>query len=199
MVKPSGWHTVRYDDLISDKYLYNRCHLIAYELSGENANEKNLITGTRYMNIEGMLPFENRVHDYVENTGNHVLYRSTPIFEGSNLVANGALLEDLSVEDNGNGVLFCVYCYNIQPGIEIDYATGDSHVAAEKTQTESVGGSENNESSSNRYILNTNTKKFHYPTCSSIPDMKNKNKQEYLGTRNDVIAMGYEPCKRCNP
>ena len=199
MVKPSGWHTVRYDDLISDKYLYNRCHLIAYELSGENANEKNLITGTRYMNIEGMLPFENKVHDYVENTGNHVLYRSTPIFEGSNLVANGVLLEGLSVEDNGNGVLFCVYCYNIQPGIEIDYATGDSHVAAEKTQTESVGGSENNESSSNRYILNTNTKKFHYPTCSSVPDMKNKNKQEYLGTRNDVIAMGYEPCKRCNP
>ena len=199
MVKPSGWHTVRYDDLISDKYLYNRCHLIAYELSGENANEKNLITGTRYMNIEGMLPFENRVHDYVENTGNHVLYRSTPIFEGSNLVANGALLEDLSVEDNGNGVLFCVYCYNIQPGIEIDYATGDSHVAAEKTQTESVGGSENNESSSNRYILNTNTKKFHYPNCSSVSDMKEKNKKEYTGSRDDVIAMGYEPCKRCNP
>ena len=92
MVKPSGWHTVRYDDLISDKYLYNRCHLIAYELSGENANEKNLITGTRYMNIEGMLPFENKVHDYVENTGNHVLYRSTPIFEGNNLIANGVLL-----------------------------------------------------------------------------------------------------------
>ena len=199
MVKPSGWHTVRYDNLISDKYLYNRCHLIAYELSGENANEKNLITGTRYMNIEGMLPFENRVHDYVENTGNHVLYRSTPIFEGNDLVANGVLLEGFSVEDSGSGISFCVYCYNVQPGIEIDYVTGDSHVAAEKTQTESVGGSENNESSSNRYILNTNTKKFHYPTCSSVPDMKNKNKQEYLGTRNDVIAMGYEPCKRCNP
>ena len=199
MVKPSGWHTVRYDDLINDKYLYNRCHLIAYELSGENANEKNLITGTRYMNIEGMLPFENRVHDYVENTGNHVLYRSTPIFEGNDLVANGVLLEGFSVEDSGSGISFCVYCYNVQPGIEIDYVTGDSHVAAEKTQTESVGGSENNESSSNRYILNTNTKKFHYPTCSSVPDMKNKNKQEYLGTRNDVIAMGYEPCKRCNP
>lgn len=112
--------------MIPDKYLYNRCHLIAFELSGENANEKNLITGTRYMNIEVMLPFENKVHNYVEQTNNHVLYRSTPIFKDDNLVANGVLLEGYSVEDNGAGICFCVFCYNIQPGIKIDYSNGDS-------------------------------------------------------------------------
>ena len=145
MVKPSGWHTVHYDDLISDKYLYNRCHLIAYELSGENANEKNLITGTRYMNIEGMLPFENKVHDYVENTGNHVLYRSTPIFEGNNLIANGVLLEGFSVEDNGNDISFCVYCYNVQPGIDIDYATGDSKTSENNTSNDSPNNQQSEE------------------------------------------------------
>ena len=202
MVKPSGWHTVRYDDLISDKYLYNRCHLIAYELSGENANEKNLITGTRYINIEGMLPFENRVHDYVENTGNHVLYRSTPIFEGNDLVANGVLLEGFSVEDSGSGISFCVYCYNVQPGIEIDYVTGDSHLAEDNAKTVASFEGDNNEIDDNSfdtYILNTNTKKFHYPDCSSVTDMKSKNKQEYSGNRDELIAMGYEPCRRCNP
>lgn len=202
MVKPSGWHTVRYDDLISDKYLYNRCHLIAYELSGENANEKNLITGTRYMNIEGMLPFENRVHDYVENTGNHVLYRSTPIFEGNDLVANGVLLEGFSVEDSGSGISFCVYCYNVQPGIEIDYDTGDSHLAEDNAKTVASFEGDNNEIDDNSfdtYILNTNTKMFYYPDCSSVKDMKSKNKQEYSGNRDELIAMGYEPCRRCNP
>ena len=125
-VRPSGWHTVKYPELIEDRYLYNRCHLIGYQLSGENANEKNLITGTRYMNVEGMLPFENAVADYVRRSDNHVLYRVTPVFAGNNLVATGVLMEAYSVEDRGEGVCFCVFVHNVQPGIEIDYRTGDS-------------------------------------------------------------------------
>ena len=130
MIKPSGWHTVKYD-IVDGKYLYNRCHLIGYQLSGENANEKNLITGTRYLNVVGMLPFENEVAEYVEETGNHVMYRVTPIFEGNNLVASGVEMEALSVEDNGQGVCFHVYVYNVQPGITIDYATGESWLTEE--------------------------------------------------------------------
>ena len=125
-IKPTGWHTVKYSDIIEGNYLYNRCHLIGFQLAGENDNEKNLITGTRYLNMDGMLPFENMVADYVTETGNHVLYRVTPVFEGDNLVADGVLIEAESVEDSGSGILFNVFCYNIQPGIVIDYATGDS-------------------------------------------------------------------------
>lgn len=124
-VTPTGWINASYD-FISGKYLYNRCHLIGYQLTGENANKRNLITGTRYLNIDGMLPFENMVDDYVEDTGNHVMYRSTPVFIGNNLVADGVLMEGYSVEDNGQGVSFCVYCYNVQPGVTIDYSTGTS-------------------------------------------------------------------------
>lgn len=134
-VKPSGWHTIRYNGLVEGNYLYNRCHLIGYQLAGENANPKNLITGTRYLNTIGMLPFENMVDDYVEETGNHVLYRVTPMFEGENLVASGVLMEAYSVEDSGAGLQFCVYCYNVQPGIEIDYVTGESWLSGEETRT----------------------------------------------------------------
>lgn len=214
MVKPTGWHTVRYDDLVDGKYLYNRCHLIGYQLTGENANTQNLITGTRYLNIEGMLPFENMVADYIQETDNHVLYRVTPIFEGNNLLANGVLMEGYSVEDKGAGVSYCVFAYNVQPGIEIDYATGESKLAdgaqqeEQKTATvtptpspepekqEPVTGSEALQAD---YILNTNTKKFHHPTCSSVNDMKEKNKQEFFGTRDETIALGYSPCGRCKP
>ena len=214
MVKPTGWHTVRYDDLVDGKYLYNRCHLIGYQLTGENANTQNLITGTRYLNIEGMLPFENMVADYIQETNNHVLYRVTPIFEGNNLLANGVLMEGYSMEDKGAGVSYCVFAYNVQPGIEIDYATGESKLAdgaqqeEQKTATvtptpspepekqEPVTGSEASQAD---YILNTNTKKFHYPTCSSVNDMKEKNKQEFFGTRDETIALGYSPCGRCKP
>lgn len=136
MIKPSGWHTVKYD-VIKDRYLYNRCHLIGYQLAGENANPKNLITGTRYLNVEGMLPFENLVADYVNNTGNHVLYRVTPMFSGSNLVANGVLIEAKSVEDNGGGILFNVYCYNVQPGVGINYENGDSWLDGTTPQQQS--------------------------------------------------------------
>lgn len=125
-VRPSGWHTVKYNDLIDGNYLYNRCHLIGYQLTGENANVSNLITGTRYLNVEGMLPFEDMVDDYVDETGNHVLYRVTPIFKGDELVARGVRMEAWSVEDAGTGICFDVFCYNVQPGIVIDYATGNS-------------------------------------------------------------------------
>lgn len=152
-VKPSGWHTVKYDS-VDGKYLYNRCHLIGYQLTAENANEKNLITGTRYLNTEGMLPFENMVADYIKETGNHVLYRVTPLFDGNNLVATGVQMEAESVEDKGDGILYNVFCYNIQPGITIDYKSGDSSENEDMpVQTEAASVSE--------FVLNTSSKKFH--------------------------------------
>ena len=129
-VRPSGWQTVKYD-IVDGKYLYNRCHLIGYQLTGENANKQNLITGTRYMNVDGMLPFENMVADYVKETDNHVLYRVTPVYEGTDLVAQGVQMEALSVEDAGDGICFNVFVYNVQPGITIDYATGESWLTAD--------------------------------------------------------------------
>lgn len=131
-VEPTGWNNKRYDsELVDGGWIYNRCHLIGYQLTGENANEKNLITGTRYLNIEGMLPFENDVAEYVKDTGNHVMYQVTPIYEGDNIVANGVVMEAESVEDNGEGIDFNIYCYNVQPGIEIDYSTGNNWLAGE--------------------------------------------------------------------
>ena len=192
-VKPSGWQTVKYDN-VDGKYLYNRCHLIGFQLTGENANEKNLITGTRYMNTEGMLPFENMVADYIRETGNHVMYRVTPIFEGDNLVASGVQMEAKSVEDDGESICFNVYVYNVQPGIEIDYATGESRLAAQ----EKVEANESDKKTY-EYVLNINNKKFHNPDCSSVRDMKESNKQAYQGTRDGIISQGYEPCGRCNP
>ena len=224
-VKPTGWHSVKYDN-VDGKSLYNRCHLIGYQLTAENANQQNLITGTRYLNVDGMLPFENMVADYVKETDNHVLYRVTPIFTGDNLVADGVLMEGYSVEDEGDGICFCVYAYNVQPGITIDYATGDSWLSSENgnsdsssggnsavsqsaadksgiqqaaVQTESVKETSAPVSTGTEYILNTNTKKFHYPSCSSVKQMKASNKKEYTGSRDDLIAQGYDPCKKCNP
>lgn len=219
-VKPSGWHLVKYDN-VDGKYLYNRCHLIAYMLAAENANPQNLITGTRYLNVQGMLPFETKVCDYVKNTGNHVLYRVTPIFDGDNLLADGVLMEAYSVEDAGEGICFCVFAYNVQPGIGIDYATGDNWAENSETYQSAAASvtvetpvpqpetdtavqitpesSAPQESQGITYVLNTNTMKFHYPTCSSVDDMKEKNKQIYTGSRDEVINMGYVPCKRCNP
>lgn len=191
-VKPSGWQTVKYDN-VDGKYLYNRCHLIGYQLSGENANEKNLITGTRYLNVTGMLPFENMVADYVKETDNHVLYRVTPVFEGENLLARGVLMEGWSVEDDGDGICFNVFAYNVQPDIVIDYATGESY----RNTTESAAGE--TDSSDMDYILNTGTKKFHYPDCGSVNQIKEENKQLYSGNREEIISMGYDPCGNCHP
>ena len=190
-VKPSGWHTVKYDS-VDGKYPYNRCHLIGYQLTAENANEKNLITGTRYLNTEGMLPFENMVADYIKETGNHVLYRVTPLFDGNNLVATGVQMEAESVEDKGDGILYNVFCYNIQPGITIDYKSGDSSENEDMpVQTEAASVSE--------FVLNTSSKKFHKPSCSSISKIKQENKEVYKGSRDALISQGYDPCKKCNP
>lgn len=294
MIKPSGWQSVKYD-CVDGKYLYNRCHLIGYQLAGENANEKNLITGTRYLNIDGMLPFENKVADYVESTGNHVLYRVTPEFEGNNLVADGVQMEAYSVEDNGEGICYNVYCYNAQPGVNINYATGESTLAVSAV----VGGDANGDGNLNivdaitiaraimqnklsslpetadyngdgkinivdvvgisrkimasttpttpkvttaprvttkpaatttvkkttttvktttkpttttkkpsgvifvdvsnaKYILNTSTKKFHYPSCTYAGRIAAKNKAG-ANDRAALIKAGYSACAKCNP
>ena len=225
-VHPSGWNDAEYE-FIDGKKLFNRCHLIGFQLTGQNANERNLITGTRYMNTEGMLPFENSVAAYVSTTGHHVMYRVTPIYEGDNLVASGVLMEAKSVEEPL--VEYCAFCYNVQPGVVIDYATGESYeegreenpeesreeTQVENRQAEEVSPAEgaavralpaedaeesgSAEENAQDYILNTNTKKFHYPSCQSVSDMKEKNKQEYHGTREEVLSMGYVPCGRCHP
>ena len=227
-IKPTGWQTVKYD-IVDGKYLYNRCHLIGWQLTAENANKQNLITGTRYFNTKGMLPFENMVADYIKETNNHVLYRVTPDFVGNELVARGVQMEAYSVEDDGDGICFNVYVYNIQPGITINYATGASQLTSasnaqstKRTTTKSattktpaaVATAPNNAVAANRksastsavaqqsqgkYILNTNTKKFHKPSCPSVDQMSEKNKKIYNGTRDTVVAKGYQPCKNCNP
>lgn len=194
-VRPTGWVQAEYD-FVEGGSLYNRCHLIGFQLTGENANEENLITGTRYMNVEGMLPFENMVADYIKETGNHVLYRAAPIFEGENLVASGVVMEALSVEDEGEGVCFHVYVYNVQPGVEIDYATGESWETKDSASSALESQAEEQETD---YVLNTSSKKFHLPDCPSVDSMSGKNRQEYHGTREELIAQGYEPCGSCHP
>lgn len=190
-VKPSGWHTVKYD-IVDGKYLYNRCHLIGFQLTGENANEQNLITGTRYFNVEGMLPFENMVADYVKETENHVMYRVTPVYDGENLVANGVKMEAYSVEDNGEGICFNVFVHNVQPGVEIDYKTGESSLANTK---ETQDNTENKQT----YVLNINSKKFHLESCNNAKDINPENKKIVETTKENLINSGYSPCKSCNP
>ena len=197
-VYPSGWEQAKYD-FVDGTYLYNRCHLIGWQLTGEDANERNLITGTRYINIEGMLPFENMVADYIKETGNHVMYRITPIYEGNNLVASGVQMEGYSVEDNGEGICFNVYCYNVQPGVEIDYATGiswlsgetppaiDKESETEKAQLEAEG----------TYVLNVSSKRIHMPYCSSVTDMKEENRKDYTGATAPLLEQGYTTCGSC--
>ena len=260
MIKPSGWHLEKYEG-IDGNYLYNRCHLIGYQLCGENANELNLITGTRYMNTEGMEPYESDTAYYIRRTGNHVLYRVTPVFNGDDLVATGVLMEARSVEDDD--FAYCVFCYNVQPGIEIDYATGDSSQAvqddrppeaagrdeekqtAESSHAQSGAGQSEEENSQDAqtdkrtsdstqtdawnsdntqtegedsnnapsgetakeegsaespdYMLNASSHKFHKPDCESVESMAEHNKKAFYGTRDEAIAQGYDPCKRCNP
>lgn len=204
MIKPSGWHSVRYEN-VDGLYLYNRCHLLGFQLTGENANERNLITGTRYMNINGMLPFENMVADYVKETNNHALYRVTPIFEGDNLLASGVLMEGYSVEDNGESICFNVFCYNVQPGIKINYANGDNEAedgsapyGSSAAVTKPNNNANANTSSETAYIGNKNTKKFHHSYCGSVKQMKDKNKVP-INSREQAISQGYDPCGNCNP
>lgn len=189
-VRPTGWQNAEYD-FVDGGYLYNRCHLIGFQLTGENANERNLITGTRYMNVEGMLPFENMVADYVKETGNHVLYRVTPVFEAEELVARGVQMEAWSVEDKGDGVCFNVYVYNNQPGVEIDYRTGESRAAGAESTVEPA--------QDETYILNVRSKKFHRPDCASVDSMREENRETFHGSREALIEQGYAPCGSCNP
>ena len=203
-VKPTGWHTIKYD-CVDGKYLYNRCHLIGFQLTGENANTKNLITGTRSMNVDGMLPFENMVADYVEETGNHVMYRVTPMFEGDNLLANGVLMEAKSVEDNGDGILFCVFVYNVQDGVVIDYKTGDSHLKEEPTTqatptttkeqiTTQQTTTANNSGGNNLVWISETGSKYH--SVNNCGRMNPAN--AYQMTKGDAENKGYGPCSRCH-
>ncbi|MBQ4062036.1 MAG: DNA/RNA non-specific endonuclease [Christensenellaceae bacterium] len=196
-VKPSGWVNVPYD-FVDGRYLYNRCHLIGFQLTGENANKLNLITGTRYMNVEGMLPFENMVADYVKETNNHVMYRVTPIYDGDDLVAKGVQLEAWSVEDEGEGVCFNVYVYNVQPGVEIDYATGESRESGESPATMQKDDTTSKDEKG-KYVINTSSEKFHRPECSGATGMNEKNREDYSGSRQALIDKGYEPCGQCKP
>ncbi len=189
-VKPTGWHIAKYNN-VDGKYLYNRCHLIGYQLTAENANPNNLITGTRYLNIEGMLPFENKVAEYIKTTNNHVLYRVTPVFKDDELVARGVQMEAYSIEDSGKGIQFNVYCYNVQPGIEIDYSTGESKAVE--------SGTEINSGEKQTYIVNLNTKKFHTEDCPAVQKIKADNKKSYTGYRDNLVNNGYEPCGQCKP
>ena len=251
-VHPSGWVQRKYS-FVDDGMLYNRSHLIAHQLCGENANEKNLITGTRTFNAVGMLYYEELVGDYVRSTGNHVLYRVTPLFAANDLVARGVQMEAKSVEDNGEAIQFNVFVYNVEPGVAIDYVTGESWESSETPQVTSKGsatittaaaaradkaaagsangskadggsssesggdgtGSESNTSDANGagsnnassqgaseqqdYILNVKNKKFHKPDCSAASDISNANKQDFTGTRDQLIARGYSPCGICKP
>ena len=221
MIRPAGWHTAKYE-FVDGLYLYNRCHLIAYSLCGVNADERNLITGTRYLNVEGMLEIENRVYWYVKDTGNHVCYRVTPRYLGNDLLAIGVQMEAYSVEDQGKELSLNMFCFNVQPGVLIDYKTGDNSLdpnydvkrdipsdsgpvsnTDELPETTDTDGPENNESfvpdESATYILNTNTMKFHLPECQSVQDMKEKNRKEFFGTREEALDAGYLPCGRCHP
>lgn len=191
-VKPSGWVTSKYD-FVDGKYLYNRCHLIGWQLTAENANRSNLITGTRYLNVDGMLPFENMVADYVKETGNHVMYRVSPIFNGDDLVAQGVQMEAYSVEDDGDGICFNVFCYNVQPGVTIDYADGTNHLSDKDAQTDSSTA----DTASAHYVLNTSSKKYHDPSCSAVGKMSEKNRRDFTGTQAELEKEGYTPHTSC--
>ena len=205
MVKPSGWQTAKYD-IVNGKYLYNRCHLIGFQLTGENANNRNLITGTRYLNIEGMLPFENMIADYVKDTGNHVLYRVTPVYVGNELVARGVVMEAYSIEDEGDGISFHVFAYNVQPGIVINYADGTSYLSSEPpitapptTTTPSTPSTPSEpEEEAQDYVVNNNTDKFHLPTCQYANSMKPENREEVHAKRSELIE-SFDPCGSCKP
>lgn len=195
-VKPTGWHSSKYD-FVDGKSLYNRCHLIGYQLAGENANERNLITGTRFLNTQGMLPFENQVADYIEETGNHVLYRVTPVYDGADLLAWGVQMEAYSVEDQGAGVCFNVLCFNAEPGVAIDYATGASW--ADEGVGKGTSPAAEGEAPEMPYVLNTSSMKFHLPDCAGAARIAPQNRRETTASRQALLDQGYTPCGSCGP
>ncbi len=199
-VNPSGWKQAKYPGVISGDYLYNRCHLIGFQLAGEQANKLNLITGTRYMNIEGMLPFENMVADYIRETDNHVMYRVTPVYADQyDLLASGVIIEALSLEDGGDGISFSIYAYNKQPGVVINYRDGSSYLSGEAPSTDT---DDETDSTPDIIVINTSSKKFHLPTCSGATSMSDKNREEREyseETLNSLLEEGYSPCGTCKP
>ena len=191
MVKPSGWQLAKYD-IVDGKYLYNRCHLLGYQLTGENANEQNLITGTRYMNVDGMLPFEDMVADYVKETGGHVLYRVTPIYDGNDLVARGVQMEGYSVEDDGEGVCFNVFVYNVQPGIEIDYSNG-----ANRLDLNNAAAQDDEEEKIVEEIRgNKRSKIYHCPGQRAYEEMEESKNLIIFDSEEEAIEAGYRKAKQ---
>ena len=211
-IEPSGWKQAKYDCISGSGYLYNRCHLIGFQLAGENDNEQNLITGTGYMNVDGMLPFENMIADYIKETGNHVMYRVTPIYEGKyDLVACGVLMEAYSVEDEGEGIKFNVFCYNVQAGVVIDYYDGSSWLDGENPPPKDDGNNDNNDNNDDSgdsndvgnvgngevtYIINTNSKKIHLTTCRYATS---NNTKETTKSLEELLAENYTTCGVCKP
>lgn len=181
-VHPSGWMSGQG---------WERCHLIGWQLSGENDNPRNLVTGTHYMNVDGMLPYENQVEWYISETGHHVLYEVTPLFEGKNMVCSGVHMQAESLEDNGRGISFNVFCFNVRPGYDINYKTGETTIEDEDLATR--------QTFTRGYVLNTNTMRFHYPSCSSVEQMADHNKEYVTTSREELISKGYSPCGNCEP
>ena len=199
-IKPSGWIMKKYN-CVNGQYCINRSHLIAWMLGYENANPNNLITGTRYMNLE-MEELELTTRDYIKETSNHVMYRVTPIFIGEELMCRGVLMEVYSCEDQGKGLCFCQFYYNVQPGLEFDYSTGNSWYTGDFLDTDSIAvvydsNYEYNQFDNRKYTININTKKFHLSSCTSVNDIAAQNKMEFNGTIDELINQGFSPCKRC--
>lgn len=193
-VEPSGWRQAKYTGVVDGGYLYNRCHLIGFQLAGENDNEKNLITGTRFLNIEGMLPFENMVADYIKETKNHVMYRVTPVYKESlDLLPYGVIMEALSVEDGGEGISFSIFAYNKQPGVVIDYSDGSSYLSGQAPPEEEP------DEEPTHYVVNTSSKKFHLPSCHGAKTTSEANREERPFDREALIAEGFSPCGTCKP
>lgn len=191
-VKPSGWQNEVYD-IVEGGYLYNRCHLIGFQLAGENANEKNLITGTRYMNTPIMTKYENAVAEYIKDTGNHVMYRVTPMYKGFDLLPKGLQIEGYSVEDAGNGVCFNVFIYNEQPGITINHTNGDNWLGSDiEIQVEDVVSDEDA-----TYVLNTSSLKIHLTDCNSVSKMSDFNKKNTAQGIDALLEQGYSTCGNC--
>ncbi len=227
-IHPTGWRQVMYKS-VTGEALYNRCHIIGWQLTGNDAVEENLITGTQYMNNEGMEPYESKIAQYIRSSGNHVMYRVTPVFKGKEKVARGVHMEAYSVEDKGSGISFNIYCYNVQPNISINYATGESESNIEddcdgyttsrngktyysknlkdssKTQSSNmtnsnkISTSSSGSTKSDGYVLNTNTMRFHYSTCNSVKNMSSRNMESTNKSREELIKEGYTPCGSCNP
>jgi len=203
-IKPTGWHSVRYhQELVDGESLYNRCHLVAFGLSGESANKYNLVTGTRYFNTDAVNAFENMVMDYIRETENHVRYRVTPVFSGDNLVCDGQVVEAWSIEDNGEGICFCIWSYNVQPGIYIDYLTGDNYLIDENyLAQDSVANGHSFDYSLKDdcigdFVLNIKKKKIHSADCNGVAAMSEKNREDYSGSYNELIEQGFEPDMNC--